>query len=133
MATKTSSKINPFLLLLMAWLCPGAGHFRLGKRFRAALFFVAVAVLFWLGIALKAYIAFPDTPDESFALFKFLGAAGSGFHFILALLFQQGLGDLTAYKEAFTNEYGNTCLYTAGILNILTMVDALDIRQGRKQ
>lgn len=132
MAPTPKKQVNPFLLLLLSWICPGGGHFVLHKKFRAALAFVAVGVLFWLGIWLKAYITFPGTPDESFALFKFLGAAGSGAHFLLALIFKQGLGDLIPYKEAFTNEYGNTCLYTAGILNILCMVDALDIRKGRK-
>jgi hypothetical protein len=133
MATASSTPLNPVALALLGWLCPGAAHYRLGKLFRAGLFFGAVTVLFWLGIYLKAYITFPGTPDETFALFKFLGAAASGMHFFLALIFGAGLGDLVPYKEAITNEIGNTCLYTAGILNVLIIVDALDIRAGRKK
>jgi hypothetical protein len=133
MAKTTAKSMHPAGLALLAWVCPGAAHYRLGKLFRAGLFFVAVAALFWLGIYLKAYITFPNTPDETFALFKFLGAAASGFHFVLALVFGAGLGDLVPYKEALTNEIGNTCLYTAGILNVLTVIDALDIRAGRKK
>ncbi len=40
-----------------------------------------------------------------------------------------GEGDVTSYAY----EYGNTFLFTAGLLNMLLVVDAFDISQGRKQ
>lgn len=132
MTQSAKNSTNPVLLLIMSWIVPGSGHFRLGKLFRAATFFVSVSLLFWLGIYLKAYFTFPDTPNETFAIFKFIGALSTGFHFPLAYLLNLGQGDLNVYRAALTNEYGNTCLYTAGILNMLAMIDALDIRNGRK-
>lgn len=135
MAQTQKKKINLFLLLGLAWFCPGAGHYLLGKKFRAVLFFVTVGFFFWLAIYLKAYITFPGDSEEPFALFKFLGALGSGVHFLITLILGQGMGDQTVIqqlKAAFTNEFGNTFLYTAGIINILTVVDAFDIFRGRK-
>ena len=133
MGKKTTRQIHPLWLALGAWLCPGAGHYLLEKRYRAAFFFVAVGVLFWTGILLKAYFTYPNTPGESFALFKFLGGLASGAHFILALLLGQGGGDLDVLKASLSNEYGNTCLFTAGILNVLMVVDALNIQAGRSK
>jgi hypothetical protein len=39
-----------------------------------------------------------------------------------------GVGDVTAA----TSEYGSTYLIVAGLLNVLVMLDAFDIGQGRK-
>jgi hypothetical protein len=133
MVAKASGKANLTTVLLASWICPGAGHVLLGKRYRAALFFLAVGGLFWLGLALQAYFVFPNTPGESFALFKFLGALASGGHFFIAYILQLGMGNLDTFKEALTNEIGNTCLYTAGILNVLILVDAWDVHTGRKK
>jgi hypothetical protein len=35
--------------------------------------------------------------------------------------------------SAYTYDFGNVFLYTAGLLNMLVIVDAFDIAQGRKQ
>ena len=122
----------------MAWLIPGSAHLFLKRRFRAALFFVTVGLLFWLGIELGAYLVIPGTEGyatESFAIFKFLGGLASGLHFFLTLIFQ---GDIINYttilklKAVMTNEYATTFLYTAGIINVLSGVDALDLLKGKK-
>ena len=124
-------KYSQSFLIATGWFIPGFGHYQLGKKFRAALFFVAVTVLFWLGMYLRANITFPNS-NESFALFKFLGALGGGFNFFISLIFHTGTKNIVHLKEAFTHEYGNTCLYTAGILNYLTMIDIIDVLKGRK-
>lgn len=128
--TSTNRK-NPVLLLIMAWLIPGSAHYLQDKKYRAGLFFLAVTLLFWIGIMLKANITFPGSA-ESFALFKAIGAAASGFNYLLALMFKLGTQHIVNLKEALTNEYGTTCMYTAGILNLLIMIDALDVHMGRK-
>jgi len=133
MVAKAASKANLTTVLLASWICPGAGHLLLGQRFRAALNCVAVGGLFWLGLALHAYFVFPSTPGETFALFKFLGALASGGHYFVAYILQLGMGDLDVFRAALTNEIGNTCLYTAGILNVLVLVDAWDLHSGRKK
>ena len=122
---------HPLILLLAAWAVPGLGHFLLHRRFRAGVFAVATGGLFWLGISLSAHLTMPGDA-ETFALFKFLGAVGSGAHYLLARLLGFGVGDVLALKEALTNEHGITCLYTAGIINVLAVADALEIRAGRR-
>ena len=127
----------PVFLAAMSWLVPGLGHFLQGKKYRAVLFFVTVGLLFWIGIITKAYIVVPGSPAynmESFALFKFLGALGSGLHFFLAMILQGDITDfaiINSLKAQLTNEYATTCLYTAGIINILAIVDSIDLLRGK--
>jgi hypothetical protein len=122
----------------MAWLIPGSAHLYLNRRFRAALFFVTVSLFFWLGIVLGSYLVIPGTEGyatESFAMFKFLGGLASGLHFFLALIFKGEIINFTTINElkaVLTNEYATTLLYTAGIINVLSGVDALDLWKGRK-
>ncbi|MDP6945608.1 MAG: hypothetical protein QF464_15775, partial [Myxococcota bacterium] len=45
----TGGRKNPFIALLLAWLVPGAGHWYLGRREKAVLFFSVLILLFGAG------------------------------------------------------------------------------------
>ncbi|MBN2433376.1 MAG: hypothetical protein JXQ27_18030 [Acidobacteria bacterium] len=138
MSQKSTRNLPPVALLGMAWLVPGSAHLFLNRRFRAVLYFVTVGLFFWLSIALGAYVVIPGTEGyatESFAMFKFLGGLANGLHFFLALIFKSEIlnySTINQLKAVLTNEYATTLLYTAGIINILSGVDALDIWKGKK-
>lgn len=122
----------PFGVGLAAWVVPGLGHLLMGKKARAALFFASVATLFWLGVILKGHFTYANDPVESFALFKFVSHLSAGFHFAVTLL--TGVNaDAYAMKARFSNEIGATCLYLAGIINLLCVLDAIAIRRGKKE
>jgi TM2 domain-containing membrane protein YozV len=140
----------------LAWLLPGAGHFYLGRRKRGVAFLTIVLLTFWLGLALKgrAYLADPEHPLTYLATFANVGLGP------LDLLQREATYDRLVWRlprrtdrplprpptlegevllkamrqriNAPTNEYGTTFLLTAGLMNLLLILDAFDIATGRK-
>lgn len=115
------------LVCLAAWLVPGAGHWWLGRRQKAAVFFLALLVMFVVGLVLEGRI-FPFEPSEPLVFLEAVADIGVGGPWMVARLMDQGAGTVTAV----TYEYGNTFLIVAGLLNLLVILDAYDIAMGRK-
>jgi hypothetical protein len=99
----------------------------LGKWKRACLFFAAVILLFILGLYQDG-VLFGLRPGL-FGPLKFFADLCIGAPYLLGRLLGWGVGDIRAYGY----EYGNTYLYTAGLLNSLIVLDAFDIANGKKQ
>ncbi len=117
----------PFLLLLLAWLVPGAGHFRLGRRQKAYVFAIVLPVMFGIGLLLDGRL-FPLAPGDPLVALASLANVMAGVPYLLARLTGAGDGVVTAV----TYEYGNTFMIAAGLLNTLVMLDAFDVARGRK-
>lgn len=115
------------LVCLAAWLVPGAGHWWLGRRQKAAVFFLALLVMFVVGLMLEGRI-FPFEPSEPLVFLEAVANIGVGGPWMVARLMDQGAGTVTEV----TYEYGNTFLIVAGLLNFLVILDAYDIAMGRK-
>ena len=115
------------LLSLAAWAIPGGGHFRLGRRQKGLVFFVALTTMFVVGLLLKGRL-FPFEFSEPLVALAALANAGLGLPWILGRSFGLGGGVVTAT----TYEYGNTFLIVAGLLNFLVILDAYDVAAGRK-
>ncbi|MGA7616573.1 MAG: DUF6677 family protein [Thermoanaerobaculia bacterium] len=113
--------------MILALLFPGAGHFYLGKRSRAAIFCVVILFLFISGLALdgKLYVPLPGQPLTFLAT---LGSMGVGVPYLIGRLIG-GLGDYTS----FTFEYGTAFTLTAGLMNLLLVLDSFDIGEKRKE
>ncbi|MBI4161925.1 MAG: hypothetical protein HY509_05715 [Acidobacteria bacterium] len=134
---------------LLAWLVPGGGHFFLGRRLPAVVFFLIVLATFSLGLAQggKVYLADRAQPLSFLATFTNL-ALGP-----LDLVGRQAVYGRVVLRrppdpegpeaqalllaerkrvERETYEYGTTYLLTAGLMNILLILDAFDIGIGRK-
>ncbi len=109
-------------------LVPGLGHAFLRKWDRALVFLGCISFLFVLGIYLNGKLFDPDFTDM-FSALKFIADAGSGLLYWLSFLRGAGTGNPAAY----TYDFANVFVYTAGLLNMLVIVDAFDIAQGRKQ
>ena len=112
-------------IVLLSWFFPGSGQFLLGEKKKALLFFFTVVLFYWIGIFLHGNITFPNYHTQ-FPLFKFLGALGSGINFFISLIFGLGTGEPYRYMVKLTNEWGNTFIYTASIVNYLGIIDCLD-------
>lgn len=119
--TKTS------IACLIAWLIPGAGHLYLRKTKRAAVFFCLVLLLFGLGLYMEGRLFTLEA--GFFGFLRFFADAAIGLPYILAKTVGWGAGNI----RSFGYEYGNTYLYTAGLINMLLVLDTFDIAQGRKQ
>ena len=112
---------------LVAWLVPGGGHIFLGKYGRGALFLSVILFLFGMGLFMEGKL-FSWEPGF-FGFLKFVADSAIGLPYFLGRMLGWGPGDI----QSFQYEYGNTYLYTAGLLNMLVVVDVFDIAQGRKQ
>jgi len=116
-----------FLLMALAWLIPGLGHLLLGRRQRAAVFGAVVTAAFVVGLLLQGELIGP-TPGDPLSYLAAFASLGNGALFILAKLL--GLGQGVVTDAAY--EFGNTFLLTAGMMNLLLMLDTHDIAVGRK-
>lgn len=119
--------LPPLLVVLLAWLIPGLGHLLLGRKQRAAVFAAVVVVGFGVGLACQGELILPKAGDP-LSYFAAVATLGNGALFFLARFF--GLGDGVPTAAAY--EYGNAFLLTAGIMNLLLMLDAYDIAVGKK-
>ena len=125
----TSSHVGSrlWVLLAAAWLVPGAGHLWLGRRQKGVTFLLTLPIMFAIGLSLNGRL-FPFHPPEPLVALAALATVGMGLLNMLARLSGMGAGDVTAV----TWEYGNAFMIVAGLLNMLVVLDAFDIAEGRK-
>jgi hypothetical protein len=113
--------------LLAAWIVPGAGHFMLGKRQRATIFFAVIIVAITVGCLLDGNL-YRIVQNQPLTVLATLGSMGMGApYFILRFIFgYQGNVIAAGY------EYGSAFLLTAGLMNLLLILDTWDLLRGRK-
>jgi TM2 domain. len=115
--------------MLLAYLVPGAGHLYLGRRARAIAFFCIVILMFLIGIAIDGDLyRLQNSGGAILRILASLGSMGAGILYFVAL--GMGVhGDVTS----ITFEHGTAFTITAGLMNLLLVLDAFDIAQGRKK
>lgn len=121
------SSRQPILVCLAAWAVPGVGHLWLGRRAKGLIFLIALPLMFAIGIGIEGRL-FPFQLGEPLAGLAALADVGIGFPYFVAWSLGLGAGRVLAV----TYEYGNAFLITAGLLNMLVVVDVYDIALGRK-
>jgi hypothetical protein len=119
--------IHPYVICALAWAIPGAGHLWLGRRQKAAVFFVVLPVMFAFGLWLRGRI-FPFEFSQPLVALAAIADLGIGAPYFIAKMAGLGAGRVVE----ITYEYGNTFLIVAGLLNMLVVLDAFDIAEGRK-
>ena len=113
--------------MLLAYLIPGAGHIYLGRRGRGFAYFAIIAFLFVTGLALEGRL-YTIQAGNVLSLLATLGSMGAGlFYFVGRMIGPPG--DLTS----LTFEYGTAFTLTAGLMNLLLVLDSFDIAEGRKE
>jgi hypothetical protein len=116
------------LIGALAWLIPGAGHLIQGRREKGLVFLVALPLMFAIGLWLQGRL-FPLEVSDPLVFLGAIANRGVGAPYALARFMDVGVpGNVTAASY----EYGNTFLMTAGLLNFLVILDALDVALGRK-
>jgi hypothetical protein len=121
------SGISPAVALFAGWLIPGAGHLLIKKPIRALLLFVSIVAMFSIGIALEGKVYTPNTGDL-LDILGFAGDLGSGVLYILARVFDLGHSSV----QIAIADYGSKFIVVAGLLNIVSAVDAHSLASGRK-
>ena len=117
----------PAVVLVAGWLIPGAGHFLLRMWIRGALLLVSVVAMFAIGIALNGKIYSPNT-GELLDILNFAGDLGTGLLYFVARIFDLG----AASVQIAIADYGTKFIVVAGLLNIISAVDAHSLATGRK-
>ena len=112
---------------LLAWAVPGLGHFFLGRRVRAIAFCAIVLISLATGLALDGNL-YRVVPGQPLSFFATLGCMGMGAPYFLARWAFGYTGDL----EGAGYEYGSAFILTAGLMNLLLVLDSLDIARGMK-
>ncbi|HVS01616.1 MAG TPA: DUF6677 family protein [Thermoanaerobaculia bacterium] len=122
------SALPGWVASIAAWVLPGLGHLLLGRRGRASLFFLLVLAAVGIGYALEGKLYTP-VPGRPLTVLATLGAMGMGLPYFLLRFTAGYTGDVAA--PGF--EYGTAFLLSAGLMNLLLVLDAWDIASGRKE
>jgi hypothetical protein len=117
----------PFVVLIVGWLVPGAGHFLVGKWVRALLLFAAIVTMYAVGLELAGKIYMPNTGDL-LDMLGFVGQLGMGLLYAMARLFGWGASSVVNTL----GDYGTKFLVVGGLLNVIAAVDAHSLANGRK-
>ena len=94
---------------LVGWLIPGAGHLIQKKWIRGLLLMLSVSAMFFLGLMMEGKVYTPNAGD----VLEMLGA---------------GQGAINVAGA----DYGTKFIIVAGLLNIISAVDAHHIAIGKK-
>jgi hypothetical protein len=128
------SEASGWLFGTLGWLIPGLGHL-VQKRFdRALVFFVSVMAMGVLGLLMGGKLYAPPFEGGQGAfvtllhLLGFLGDLGAG----LLFFFSAAMGMGREYMDRALGDYGTVFFLCAGLLNLLTALDAYDIAVGKK-
>jgi hypothetical protein len=115
----------------VGWLIPGGGHILLKRKGRGVLLLVSVTAMFLCGLMMRGAMFQPASGDLLTILINTGGFVGNLCSGILYLL-SQWLGYAQPDVPGAVHDYGTKFLVTAGLLNVLAMVDAFEIAVGRK-
>jgi hypothetical protein len=124
---RVRSSRDVYLICAAAWALPGAGHLWLGRTQKGLIFLVTLPLMFVFGLWLEGRI-FPFEISQPLVALAAFADIGLGVPYFVAKSMGAGAGRVIAQ----TFEYGNAFLIVAGLLNMLVVLDAFDVAQGRK-
>jgi hypothetical protein len=125
--SRSASTTPALLICAAAWAIPGAGHLWQGRTQKGLTLFVLLPVMFAIGLWIEGRI-FPFDFSDPLVGLAACANLGIGLPYFLAKAIGTGMGRAVAA----TFEYGNTFAIVSGLLNMLAVLDAYDIAQGRK-
>jgi len=115
----------------LAWFVPGGGHMLLKRNGRALILMASVTLLFLFGLFMRGSMFTPQSGDLLTILINyggFLGDMSSGILYLLATWLGYNQPDMAGHVY----DYGAKFLVSAGLLNVLAMVDVYEIAVGKK-
>jgi hypothetical protein len=112
---------------IAGWLVPGAGHLIQKRWIRGLLLMFAVVVLYLAGLGMQGKVYAFNTGDL-LDILGFLGDLGTGALYLAA----RGMDWGQAIVPHATADYGTKFIIVAGLLNIVSAVDAYHVASGKK-
>lgn len=131
-ARKTATSGTPdfgrlLTLCIAAWLVPGLGHWLLKRKWRALILFLAIIAMFTFGVLMKGQF-YALASSSYLERLGYLAELCTGLAMPATRFFGYGGGN----PFFISADYGTAFLISAGMLNVLTILDAYDIALGRK-
>jgi len=135
----TDSPARAAIAAMLAWVLPGLGHWYLGHKQRAIIFFVTTTVTFWAGVAIGG-VRTTITPRENGPWIAAQLCVGP--QSLVALYWSERLTEdairsagpgqkPTKYKASWrASNISVVYAGVAGLLNLLVIVDALARADG---
>jgi hypothetical protein len=117
--------------VIAGWLIPGGGHFLLKQRWRGVLLFSSVTLMFLFGLMMRGAMFKLDSGDLLTTVINyggFVANISTGALYMLSNMLGYDQIDVAGH----VHDYGTKFLVTAGLLNILAMVDAYEIATRKK-
>lgn len=134
MATQTAvepstTPLTPLAVMapIAGWIVPGAGHLLQRRWGRGLLLMLSVVAMFVLGLEMQGKVYAPNTGDI-LDMLGFLGQLGAGALYLVT----RGMGWGHSAIQLASADYGTKFMIVAGLLNIISAVDAHDIAIGKK-
>jgi hypothetical protein len=127
-AGATSSNSMAVIAPIVGWLLPGLGHFIQRRWIRGLLLMLSVFIMFFAGLAMQGKVYGFNTGDL-LDILGFVGDIGSGLLYFIARAMDWGAGNI----QRAVADYGTKYIVVAGLLNIISAVDAYHIAIGKKQ
>jgi hypothetical protein len=124
---RRGSTARSVFLAIAAWIIPGLGHLFQWRIGRALAGFAAVGTMALVGLWMRGNV-FPARSDDAFSVLGFIADAGSGIFYLLAHTIEKAGPDVSRAA----GDYGTRLIATAGVLNMLFVLDALEISRGHK-
>jgi hypothetical protein len=110
---------------IAGWLVPGLGHLVLRRWSKAAVYFLCIGGLACAGLAMRGGV-FGAGASDVFDRLGFFADLGAGIFYLLAHQIQSAGPDVAHA----TGDYGTRLFAAAGMLNLLTVLEAYDIGRG---
>lgn len=114
--------------VVLAWIFPGLGHAYLGRRRTALVYSAVVTATFLLGLSFEGRL-YSIEAGQPLSILATFAVYGAGLLNVAARILSDNPGGAVL---SVTYEYGCAYLLTAGLMNLLLMLDAFDIAIGRK-
>ena len=111
----------------VGWIVPGAGYLIQRRWSRALIGFLAVGAFAILGMKMRGNV-FPPHGTEPFDYLGYVADLGSGFFYFIAKTVEAAGPDVSRAS----GDYGTRLIATAGVLNVLLILDAIQIARGEK-
>lgn len=115
------------LVAAAGWFFPGAGYLIQRRWSRALIGFLAVGAFAVIGMKLRGNV-FPPHGTEPFDYLGYVADLGSGFFYFIAKTVEAAGPDVSRAS----GDYGTRLIATAGVLNVLMILDAVQIARGEK-
>ena len=112
----------------LGWLIPGAGHLIQRRWVRGLLLMVSVFAMFVLGVLMEGKV-YGVNGGDLLDMLGFVGDLGAGGLYFVTRLMDWGKGAI----QLASADYGTKFIIVAGLLNVMSAVDAYDIAIGKKE